>query len=96
MMRYYFAQLENPDKLGIPTNTLDTASVTTILNGVYFVAGVIAVLMIVIGGMSYVLASGDSAKAAKARNTVVYSAIGLFIILIAFAITNFVVAEALK
>lgn len=92
---YYLAKLSRGD-LGIPDNKLDAASVGNILNAVYFVAGFIGVLMIIIGGLSYVTASGDAGKAAKARNTIVYSAIGLFIVAMAFGITTFVVIEASK
>lgn len=94
MIYYYLAQLDSPDELGIPTQSLNAASVNTFLNGVYFIAGIIAVIMIIIGSISYVTSSGDSNKAVKARNTIVYSAIGLVVVAIAFAITRLVITEA--
>ena len=54
------------------------------------VAGVIAVIMIVIGGINYTTSAGDSAKAKKAKDTILYGVIGLVIALLAFAIVNFV------
>lgn len=63
------------------------------LNLVYFIAGVIAVVMIIFGGISYVTSAGDSGKVTKAKNTLVYSIAGLVIVLVAFAITSFVIGR---
>lgn len=93
---YYLAQLGSPDELGIPDQDLTAGSVTTFLNGVYFIAGFLAVLMIIIGSINFVISSGDSSKTTKARNTILYSVIGLVIVALAFAITQFVVTEASK
>lgn len=51
---------------------------------------VIAVIMIIIGGISYVTSSGDASKAKKARDTIIYGLIGLAIAILAFAIVAFV------
>ena len=82
--------LGSPDDLGIPDNQLDVSSLDRILGLVYFIAGAVAVIMIIIGGMNYVLSSGDTGKLTKAKNTILYSVIGLVIVLGAFAITNIV------
>jgi hypothetical protein len=63
------------------------------LNLVYFIAGVIAVVMIIFGGISYVTSAGDAGKVTKAKNTLVYSIAGLVIVLVAFAITSFVIGR---
>lgn len=60
------------------------------LEAVYFIAGVLAVVMIVIAGLNYATSSGDQTKVTKAKNTILYSIIGLVIVLIAFAITKFI------
>lgn len=52
--------------------------------------GVISVIMIVIGGIMFTLSSGDSQKAAKARNTILYAVVGLVVAVFASAIVNFV------
>ena len=65
-----------------------------IINAVISVIGVIAVLMIVIGGVNYATSSGDPGKAKKAKDTILYSAIGLVVALMAFALVNFVLAGA--
>ena len=53
-------------------------------------AGIIAVIMIIVGGIMYSLSAGDSKKAATAKDTILYAVIGLVITLLAGAIVNFV------
>lgn len=67
--------------------------ITQIINVLLFVIGVIAVIMIILGGIRYVLSNGDSAQINSAKNTVLYSVIGLVVALLAYAIVNFVVAQ---
>lgn len=69
--------------------------VPTILNWVYAVAGLAAVGYLVISGIQYVYSAGDPGKAAKAKNSILFAVIGLVIVLLAAAITNFV-AGAIK
>jgi hypothetical protein len=60
------------------------------LNTVYFLGGLITVLVIIIAGINYATSGGDSGKVSKAKNTLTYAIVGLVIILAAFAITNFI------
>ena len=60
------------------------------LNMAYFIGGILAVIMVIIGGLNYVTSSGDSGKTAKAKNTILYAVIGLVVIIFAFAITTFI------
>lgn len=63
------------------------------LNIVYFVIGIVAVIIIVIAGFQYITSNGDSSKAQKALHTILDCAIGIAVVLFAFAITNFVVGR---
>ena len=63
------------------------------LNMAYFIAGVLAVVMIIWGGVTYTISSGDSGKVTKAKNILTYSIVGLVIVLVAFTITNFVIGR---
>ncbi len=65
-------------------------TVKTIINVLLFVVGIIAVIMIIWGGISYVLSAGAADKAKKARDTIVYSVVGLVVSIVAFAIVQFV------
>jgi cytochrome bd-type quinol oxidase subunit 2 len=60
------------------------------LNIVYFVVGIVAVVVIIVSGFQYLTSNGDSAKAQKAMHTILDCAIGIAVVLFAFAITSFV------
>lgn len=68
-------------------------TVQVIINVALSVLGIVAVVMIIMGGVQYTTSSGDPAKAQKARNTIMYGVIGLVIALLAFAIVNFVLSN---
>ena len=72
-----------------PTGNLWT-TVKTIIDWVLAVLGIVAVVMIIIGGINYMTSQGDSTKVKKGRDTILYGVIGLIIALLAFAIVNFV------
>ena len=67
-----------------------TAIVRTIINTIIFIVGILAVVMIVIGGINYALSQGDPGKVKKAKDTILYGVIGLVVALLAFAIVTFV------
>ncbi len=54
------------------------------------VAGVVAVIFLIIGGVSYMTSSGETAKVEKAKKTILYAIIGLAIVALAEVITGFV------
>lgn len=66
------------------------STLTVIINVVVGVVGFIAVVMIVMGGISFATSQGDTSKVAKARNTILYGVVGLVVAILAFAIVNFV------
>lgn len=63
-----------------------------ITNTILYIVGIIAVIMLIIGGIRYVTSGGDAKKVTDAKNTVLYAIIGLIISLLAFAIVNFVIS----
>ena len=80
---------------GGTTGTLDSA-LTSILNAIILIMGIVAVIFIIIGGVNYMTSSGDSNKTKKAKDTILYAVIGLIICALAFAIVNFVISGILK
>lgn len=66
------------------------AGIKLVINAVFAIIGVIAVVMIILGGISYATSQGDPAKVKKGKETILYGVIGLIISLLAFAIVNFV------
>lgn len=63
------------------------------LNIAYFLAGTIAVIVIIIGGIMYATSAGNSGNVTKAKNMLLYSVVGLVIVIAAYAITNFVIVR---
>ncbi|MFH1838638.1 MAG: hypothetical protein ABH808_04085 [Candidatus Kuenenbacteria bacterium] len=53
--------------------------------------GMIAIIMIIIGGLMWMTSGGSEDKAKKARGILVNAIIGLFIVLVAYVITYWVV-----
>lgn len=81
-------KIDTPD--GIIAISADQVLMNT-LNAVYLIIGIIAVAMIVYAGITYVRSAGDSKNIEKAKNTIIYAVVGLVIILLAAAITNFII-----
>lgn len=67
--------------------------VATILGTVFLWAGIIAVIVIVIGGVLYVTSQGDPQKTARAKNTILFAVIGLIVAISAFAIVQFILSR---
>ncbi|MBQ3309964.1 hypothetical protein IJG73_00780 [Candidatus Saccharibacteria bacterium] len=65
----------------------------TIINVIIAVLGIVAVIVIVLGGVNFVMSQGDPAKTKKAKDTILYGIIGLVVALLAYAIVNFVLAS---
>jgi hypothetical protein len=53
------------------------------------IAGIVAVVFIIYGGIQYITSQGESDKASKAQNTIVNALVGLVIALIAIALVSF-------
>lgn len=70
----------------------DTGVFKQITNTILYIVGIVAVIMLIIGGIRYVTSGGDAKKVTDAKNTVLYAVIGLIISLLAFAIVNFVIS----
>lgn len=64
-----------------------------IINGVLYVVGVLAVVMVIVGGVKYTTSGGDQAAVTSAKNTILYGIVGLVIAILAYAIANFVIGK---
>jgi len=64
---------------------------TQVIQILTMIVGIAAVIMIIIGGLKYILSAGDSANTESAKNTILYAVIGLAIALAAQAIVTFVI-----
>jgi PKD repeat protein len=57
--------------------------------------GLIAVLVVIYAGVSYVISNGEDEKTGKAKKMITYAAIGLLIVMGSFAFVNTVISSAL-
>lgn len=64
--------------------------IKTIVNMMLFILGAIAVIMIIIGGIRYATSNGESSAVQSAKNTILYSVIGLVVAILSYAIVNFI------
>ena len=70
--------------------------VRTIINVIIYIVGLLAVIMIVYGGILYTTSAGDPGKVKKAKDTILYGIVGLVIAVLAFAIVNFILGAVLS
>jgi type IV secretory pathway VirB2 component (pilin) len=68
--------------------------VKTIVQIISAVAGIVAVIMIIISGIKYITSGGDSTKITSAKNTLIYAIVGLVIVVLSQFIVHFVVNRA--
>ena len=74
----------------VPTIYGLEAIVANILNIIIGLAGVVLLLMLIMGGFGYIASGGDKEKAAKAKNTLTYAILGLLVILGAWLIIRLI------
>ncbi|MEO7364526.1 MAG: pilin [Candidatus Saccharimonadales bacterium] len=78
---------------GLPQVAAGNSQIQQILKIVFAVLAALSVLMIVIAGFRYTIAQGNPQEVSKARNTIVYSLIGLVVALAAEVIVAFVLGK---
>lgn len=65
-------------------------TLSTVINLMSAVAGIISVIMIIIAGVKFMTSQGDAGKVASARSTVIYAVIGLVIVVVSQGFVFFV------
>jgi len=65
--------------------------VSTVTNVLLFIVGALSVVMLIIGGLRYVISGGNSTAVTAAKNTILYAIVGLVIAFVAFAAINFII-----
>lgn len=74
------------------TGTLQ-ANIKLIINIMLIAIGIVAVIMLIVGGFRYVLSNGNEKAISGAKDTILYAVIGIVIALLSFAIVNFVLGQ---
>lgn len=65
----------------------------TITNVLLFIIGAVSVIMLILGGIRYTVSQGDSSAVTSAKNTILYSIIGIIVAILAYAAVNFVIGS---
>lgn len=68
--------------------------IAAVVNLLSWIVGVVAVVMIIIGGIKYVTSAGDSNSTNSAKNTILFALIGLVVVAFAQVIVRFVLDRA--
>ncbi len=79
---------------GLPCDTNLTQFIMKIINIALGVAGLIAVLFLIIGGFRYITSAGNEETAEQAKKIIVNAIIGIVVIILSFVIVR-VIANAL-
>ena len=90
----------NPDDPGGLNKIKPTGASTDLLlnirvitNTLILGVGIVAVLMLIIGGFRYVFSQGNEKAVTGAKDTIVYAIIGIIVCLVAYAAVNFVLGQ---
>lgn len=76
-----------------PTGVTIEGVIRDAINLFSWIVGIIAVIMIIIGGLKYITSTGDAGKVDSAKNTILYAVIGIVIAALAQVIVRFVLGE---
>lgn len=87
---FYIAALTAPPGLGGPASFGEIITIVT--NLLLGIAGSIAVIFIIVGGIQYAVSAGDDGKVKSAKDTILNAVIGLVITVVAYAAVNFIVS----
>lgn len=69
----------------------DDGAFQTITNVLLFLIGAVSVIMLIIGGIRYTTSNGDATAVQSAKNTILYSIVGIVVAILAYAVVRFVV-----
>ena len=65
--------------------------IANIIQTMFFIIGVLAVIVIIYSGFLFIVASGNPQTIQKAKTSIVYAVVGLVVAIMAYAIVGFVV-----
>ncbi len=70
--------------------------IRTLVSAFIWAAGTLSFIFLLIGSIRYITASGNSARIQQAKDTVLYSIIGLIVVALAIPISNYVISVLSK
>lgn len=91
MFRFVAEAIVDASDAGIPMVTADQGTLSGMFNAALTILGVVAIVFLIMGSISYMTSAGDQQKVSKAKGAILYSVIGLIVIILSFGIVNFVI-----
>ncbi len=80
--------------VSVKTELTGTAGVfATVADTLVYLAGALAVIVLIYGGLRYVTSTGDASRVKAAKDTIIYGIVGLVVAILAYAIVKFVVSS---
>ena len=86
----------NATSAGTSTPTDVNVVIKNVTNIMFFIIGAVSVIMLIYGGIRYTTSGGNANNVTAAKNTIMYSIVGLIIAILAFAVVNFVVKQMME
>lgn len=87
-------QIPSGSQSGLPNNTTVSSFILSIINIALAVAGLVAVLFLIIGGFRYITSAGNEETAEQAKKIITNAIIGVVVIILSFVIVR-VISNAL-
>lgn len=69
-----------------------TTFLTNVMNFLISIFGALAVLMVIVGGVMYIISAGDPQRVEMAKKTIMGAVIGVVVALMAWVIVNTIVS----
>lgn len=79
--------------VNIPKAEINDAQFSGLISLVFGIAAIVAVIFIVLGGMKYTMSQGNPGDLEKGKDMIVYSLVGLGIVIMGFVIFQVVTAN---
>ena len=82
-----------PNAAPLPQPSADKGEINKVLTIVFTVVGAISLLIVVLAGFEFVISQGDPQKVGRAKNVIIYAAIGLAISILAVTLVGFFIKQ---
>lgn len=88
----FFAEIK-PEQVGLWGLYLNERNISYLVRAAFGIAGAVAVIVIIIGGILYSAAAGDPGKIKRAKDTILYAVIGLVVVFVSFPVIQYVIGS---
>jgi hypothetical protein len=84
----------DPGSIGIANPVKDAnGAFASILNVAYGAAGIVCVIVIIYGGFIYTTSDGNATNVKRGKDAILGAVIGIIVVIMAFAITQFILGK---